>query len=100
MAVQGREVSLVSYVYPLSEYQSKSFLTVPHCGNPCPPQTLRFLKNLSGHSSIVNCLAVNEDGVMVSGGDNGSLAFWDYDTGYCFQKTKTIVQPGKFTEER
>jgi hypothetical protein len=31
---------------------------------------------------------------MVSSGDNGSLRFWDYETGYCFQKTDTVVQPG------
>lgn len=27
-----------------------------------------FLQNLSGHNSIVNALAVNQDGVLVSGG--------------------------------
>ena len=27
-----------------------------------------FIQNLSGHSSIVNALAVNQDGVLVSGG--------------------------------
>ncbi len=42
----------------------------------------------------MNCLAINDDGVLVSGGDNGTLHFWDYATGYCFQKTETIVQPG------
>ena len=54
----------------------------------------RFLKNFSGHNSVLNCVAVNEDGVCVSGGDNGSICFWDYNTGYNFQSTKTIVQPG------
>ena len=36
---------------------------------------------------------------MVSGGDNGSLHFWDYETGYCFQKSATIVQPGSLDAE-
>ena len=27
-----------------------------------------FVQNLSGHNAIVNCLAVNSDGVLVSGG--------------------------------
>lgn len=54
----------------------------------------RFLKNLSNHNSVLNTLAVNEDGVLVSGGDDGTLNFWDYDSGYCFQRTQTIVQPG------
>jgi len=58
-----------------------------------------FLKNYSGHNSVVNCLAVNEDGVMVSCGDNGSMCFWDYETGYLFQKTATIVQPGSLDAE-
>jgi pleiotropic regulator 1 len=40
-------------------------------------------------------LAVNEDGVAVSCGDNGSICFWDYESGYCFQKSNTIPQPGK-----
>jgi pleiotropic regulator 1 len=27
------------------------------------------------------------------------LNFWDYDSGYCFQKAKTIVQPGSLDAE-
>lgn len=49
---------------------------------------------MSGQNSPINALAVNEDGVLVSGGDNGSINFWDYETGYCFQNSNTIVQPG------
>ena len=51
---------------------------------------------MSGHDSVVNTLVVNDDGVLVSGGDNGSIRFWDYETGYCFQKTETVVQPGYY----
>lgn len=58
-----------------------------------------FLKNFSGHNSVISSMAVNDDGVMVSGGDDGTLNFWDYDTGYCFQKTRTIVQPGSLDAE-
>lgn len=46
----------------------------------------KFVQNLSGHSSIINCMAVNEDGVLVSGGDNGTVHFWDWKTGYNFQR--------------
>mmetsp|Transcript_27245 Transcript_27245/g.35322 ORF Transcript_27245/g.35322 Transcript_27245/m.35322 type:complete len:139 (+) Transcript_27245:98-514(+) len=53
-----------------------------------------FLKNLSGHNTIINCMAVNEDGVLVSGGDNGSICFWDYSSGYSFQRIESVVQPG------
>ena len=30
----------------------------------------------------------------MSGGDNGSLCFWDYKTGHNFQAMDTVVQPG------
>jgi WD40 repeat protein len=53
------------------------------------------MRNFSGHNTSINALALNEDGVLVSCGDDGSLQFWDADSGYCFQKTKTIAQPGK-----
>lgn len=53
-----------------------------------------FLHNCSGHNTPINALALNDDGVFVSCGDNGSMNFWDYETGYCFQKTSTIPQPG------
>lgn len=59
----------------------------------------KFLQNFSGHNSVVNCIAVNEDGVMVSCGDEGSLNFWDYNTGYRFQHVDTIVQPGSLEAE-
>ena len=59
----------------------------------------KFMRNLSGHGAIVNTVATQDDGVLVSGGDDGSLRFWDYDTGYCFQKCDTIVQPGSLDAE-
>ena len=59
----------------------------------------KFLKNLSDHNSVINSVTINEDGVMVSGGDDGTLNFWDYDTGYCFQRTQTVVQPGSLDAE-
>lgn len=40
---------------------------------------------MAGHNAIVNSLACNEDGVLVSGGDNGSMCFWDWRSGFCFQ---------------
>ena len=59
----------------------------------------RFIKNFSGHKAVINALAVNDDGVVVSGADNGSMNFWDYKTGYCFQKTETVAQPGSLDAE-
>merc|ERR1712037_1027169 len=59
----------------------------------------QFIQNLSGHNAIVNCLAVNSDGVLVSGADNGTMAFWDWKTGYNFQKFQAPVQPGSLDSE-
>ena len=58
-----------------------------------------FMQNLSGHNAIVNCLALNSDGVLVSGADNGTLHMWDWRTGYNFQRTKAAVQPGSLDSE-
>lgn len=59
----------------------------------------KFVQNISGHNSIVNCMAVNQDGVLVSGGDNGTLFFWDWRTGYNFQRFQAPVQPGSMDSE-
>lgn len=54
-----------------------------------------FVRNLSGgHDKLVNAIAVNEDGVLVSGGDDGSMCFWDYNSAHRFQREQTVVQPG------
>eukprot|EP00735_Rhodelphis_limneticus_P012086 TRINITY_DN5269_c0_g1::TRINITY_DN5269_c0_g1_i1::g.23426::m.23426 TRINITY_DN5269_c0_g1::TRINITY_DN5269_c0_g1_i1::g.23426 ORF type:complete len:483 (+),score=78.86,sp/Q9WUC8/PLRG1_RAT/52.08/3e-176,WD40/PF00400.27/4.6e-10,WD40/PF00400.27/1.1e-07,WD40/PF00400.27/1.2e-08,WD40/PF00400.27/1e-07,WD40/PF00400.27/0.0016,WD40/PF00400.27/2.5e-05,WD40/PF00400.27/0.054,Nucleoporin_N/PF08801.6/18,Nucleoporin_N/PF08801.6/0.49,Nucleoporin_N/PF08801.6/8.6,Nup160/PF11715.3/47,Nup160/PF11715.3/0.35,Nup160/PF11715.3 len=58
-----------------------------------------FVQNFTGHNAIINALAVNEQNVLVSGGDNGSLHFWDYKTGYNFQQEATIAQPGSLESE-
>jgi hypothetical protein len=34
---------------------------------------------------------VADAGVLISGGDNGSLRFWDYESGYCFQQVHTYI---------
>merc|ERR1712059_158988 len=59
----------------------------------------KFIQNLSGHNAIVNCLAVNPDGVLVSGADNGTMYFWDWKTGYNFQRFQAPVQPGSLDSE-
>ena len=59
----------------------------------------RFLKSLQGHNAVINSLSVNDDGVVVSGGDDGSIQFWDYQTGYCFQDTSSKAQPGSLDAE-
>lgn len=59
----------------------------------------KFMQNLTGHNAIVNCLAINREGVLVSGADNGTLYFWDWRTGYNFQKLQAPVQPGSMDSE-
>ncbi|XP_027338418.1 protein pleiotropic regulatory locus 1 isoform X1 [Abrus precatorius] len=59
-----------------------------------------FLHNmLSQQKTIINAMAVNEEGVMVTGGDNGSMWFWDWKSGHNFQQAQTIVQPGSLDSE-
>jgi len=59
----------------------------------------RFLRNYSGHNSIVNSVAINKDNVLVSAADDGSIYFWDYKSGYNFQKITSQPQPGSLSCE-
>lgn len=58
-----------------------------------------FMQNFDGHNSIINTLSVNQDNVLFSGGDNGSVAFWDWKTGHKFQHEESIAQPGSLDAE-
>jgi len=58
-----------------------------------------FMQNFEGHNAIVNTLSINEDNVLFSGGDNGSMAFWDWKSGYRFQSLDSIAQPGSLDAE-
>lgn len=58
-----------------------------------------FIQNLSGHDSIVNCLATNKENVLISGADNGTLFFWDWRTGYNFQRLASPAQRGSIESE-
>ncbi|KAH9942808.1 WD40 repeat-like protein [Amylocystis lapponica] len=63
----------------------------------CPEGT--FVFNFSGHNAIINTLSVNAEGVFFSGGDNGTLTLWDYNTGTAFQNMDDIPQPGSLEAE-
>lgn len=58
-----------------------------------------FMHNFAGHDSIVNTLSINADNVMVSGGDDGTLVFWDWSSGQPFQRIQSIAQPGSLESE-
>lgn len=57
------------------------------------------LRNIAGHNAIINSMALNTDGVLVTAGDNGSMYFWDWNTGYNFQQLSTTPQPGSLSCE-
>lgn len=57
------------------------------------------MRNFTGHNAIINSIAINEDNVMASAGDNGSLYFWDWKSGYNFQQLKSPPQPGSIMSE-
>lgn len=58
-----------------------------------------FMQNFTGHNSIINTLSVNDQNVLFSGGDDGSVSFWDWKTGHRFQATESIAQPGSLEAE-
>ncbi|RHZ72149.1 hypothetical protein Glove_245g6 [Diversispora epigaea] len=58
-----------------------------------------FIQNFEGHHAIINALTVSADNVLFSGADNGSMAFWDWKSGYKFQSMETTVQPGSLESE-
>ncbi|OMP07914.1 hypothetical protein COLO4_06938 [Corchorus olitorius] len=53
----------------------------------------------NSQQKTINTMAVSEDGVLATGGDNGSLWFWDWKSGHYFQQAQTIVQPGSLDSE-
>ncbi|ORY84624.1 WD40 repeat-like protein [Leucosporidium creatinivorum] len=63
----------------------------------CPQGT--FVHNFSGHDAIINTVRVNQDGVLFSGADNGSITMWDWRTGLPFQTMQDVPQPGSLDAE-
>ena len=83
----------------ISIYNESSFAT-------CSPDAVKVWKSPEGEfdrnfipsnnstNVVVNCSAVRDDGLFVSGLDNGKLALFDWDTGKQFQEIHTPPQPG------
>lgn len=42
------------------------------------------MRTIPDHPAVINALAVNRDNVLVSGADNGTLHFFDWESGYNF----------------
>lgn len=58
-----------------------------------------FLRHFDGYEGIVNDFAINPENVMATGGDDGTINLWDYNSGYQFQTLKSKVQPGSLSSE-
>jgi len=61
-----------------------------------------FWRNMSSdvtHDRIVHALACNEDGLLVSGDDAGSIGFFDYSSAAQTQRLHAQVQPGSLASE-
>ncbi|KAF4509719.1 hypothetical protein G6O67_003861 [Ophiocordyceps sinensis] len=63
----------------------------------CPEAA--FMQNFEGHNAIINTMSVNQNNVFFSGGDNGSMSFWDWKSGHRFQALDTTAQPGSLDAE-
>ena len=54
-----------------------------------------FERNISNtESSIINCSAIRDDGLLVGGTDTGSVLLWDWESGSLAQRIETPPQPG------
>lgn len=42
------------------------------------------LRNIPEHNTVINSIAINKDNVLVSGGDNGTLYYFDWASGHNF----------------
>lgn len=58
-----------------------------------------FMQNFEGQNAVINTMSVNSENVLFSGGDNGSMSFWDWKTGHRFQSLDTTAQPGSLEAE-
>ena len=54
---------------------------------------------LQHQRAIINAACINDDGVVATGGDNGSLWLWDWRSGNAFQRGATVAQPGSLESE-
>ena len=57
------------------------------------------LRALPEQNVVLNALALNDDNVLVSGADDGTLQFYDWTSGKCFQTLQSPVQPGSLSSE-
>lgn len=54
----------------------------------------------SENTGIINTLSINQDDVLLAGGDDGTLSFYDYKSGHKYQSMATKEVPGSLESER
>merc|ERR1712071_745181 len=59
----------------------------------------KSVRAVVNHPTMYMFASASPDNVKVSGADNGSLHFWDFKTGYNFQRAQAPVQPGSMDSE-
>jgi len=57
------------------------------------------LRTIAEHPAVLNTIAINQDNVMVTGADDGTLHFFDWESGYNFQRIRSPLQPGSLSSE-
>jgi pleiotropic regulator 1 len=63
----------------------------------CPDATP--LASMRGHESVINALAINDDGMLASAGNDGSLHLCDWHSRLCFQTAFSKPQAGSLQSE-
>ncbi|BFZ57625.1 Pleiotropic regulator 1 [Savitreella phatthalungensis] len=58
-----------------------------------------LLESFDPPDSIVNTLAINQDGVCMAGCDDGTLQLYDWRTGHRYQRLPPTLQPGSLDSE-
>ncbi len=67
----------------LAEGQERQGLWFERINRPWEFTRLACRKTLEGHAEGVRCLALTDDGRVLSGGKDGVVRVWDLDTGEC-----------------
>jgi pleiotropic regulator 1 len=64
-----------------------------------PKKCIRTQLNHRCNGRKYSFIQINQDNVLVSGGDDGTLKFWDWESGYNFQDVHCQPQPGSIAAE-
>ena len=92
----GAQDSLKKFLFPRGEFLHNF---KPLRAKPQAALLAAVPSVLARADKIVNCMAVNEDNVLVTGSDQGVLEFYDYRSGQAFQRLESPPQLGSLDSE-